>query len=256
MQLQGNTILITGGSAGIGLALAEKFLQLGNEVIITGRRQEKLDEAKVAHPALHTYRSDVSDVEAVTELAQLLKEHHPELNVLINNAGIMLYKNLSSPSRDLATLTNELDINVAGTIRMTSALVDLLAQNKGTIINVSSGLAFVPLACAPIYSATKAAVHSYTVSLRYQLKESGVSVVELAPPAVDTAMNANLDPNAGVKLMSLDEFVAATIKGLRAGHEEIRPGQANQLRFMSRLAPGFITGQLAKASLTMLPPPE
>lgn len=256
MQRSGNTILITGGSAGIGLALAAKFLELGNEVIVTGRRQTKLDEAKAAHPGLHTYASDVGDVEAVASLVQVVRANHPTLNVLINNAGIMLYKNLRSPSRNLETLTAELDVNVAGTIRMNSAFIDLLRQNKGTIVNVSSGLAYVPLPCAPIYCATKAAIHSYTVSLRFQLADQGVDVIELMPPAVDTDLNANLDPNAGVKLMPLDVLVAATFKGLWAGHAEIRPGQAGQLHMMSRIAPGFINGQLAKASLSMIPEPE
>ncbi len=256
MQLQDNTILITGGSSGIGLALATKFLELGNEVIITGRRQEKLDAAKAAHPQLHTYRSDVGDPQAIKDLAQTLRADHPKLNVLINNAGIIAYKNLRSPSRDLEDLTRELTVNVAGKIRMTSAVIDLLTANKGTVINVSSGLAYVPLPCAPIYCATKAAIHSYTVSLRFQLADSGVTVVELMPPATETDMNANMDPNAGVKLMPVKDLVAATMKGLRAGHAEIRPGQAGQLHMMSRIAPGFINGQLAKATMGMIPPPE
>src|SRR5205823_5574272 len=169
MKLTGRTILITGGSAGIGLAFALKFLDLGNEVIITGRRQAVLDEVKAKYPKLHTIRSDVADPAQIAALAARVKTDFPKLDVLMNNAGVMLYKNLRARAADLAGLTAEVNINVGGVIGMTSAFIDILTANKGTVINVSSALAFVPLPSAPIYSATQAAIHSYTQSLRVQL---------------------------------------------------------------------------------------
>ncbi len=252
MKLTGNTVLVTGGSVGIGLGLAKKFLDLGNEVIITGRSQDKLDAAVKQQPKLKAIRSDAADVAAVTALAKELKDKFPKLNVLFNNAGVMSYRNLAR-GEDLGALTSEIDINLAGPIRLISVLVDQLVAQKGTIINVSSGLAFAPLPPAPIYCATKAALHSYTISLRHQLDEQGVEVIELMPPAVKTDLSAIAD---GVKYITTDELVDATIKALERGKLEIRPGQANQLRFMSRMAPGFINGQIAKASKTLIPTPK
>ena len=253
MKLTGRTILITGGSAGIGLAFALKFVELGNEVIVTGRRRAVLDELKAKHPKLHVLQSDVADPAQVAALAARVKSEFPKLDVLMNNAGILLYKNLKAPAADLAGLMAEMDINVGGVIRATSAFIDLLTANKGTVINVSSGLAFVPLPAAPIYSATKAAVHSYTQSLRFQLEDAGVGVVEIMPPAVKTDMTAGMSDGEGVSLMSTDELVRLSFSALSAGDVEIRPGQANQLALMRRLAPGFINGQLWKASKKFVP---
>ena len=253
MNLSGHTILITGGSAGIGLAFARKFLELGNEVIVTGRRQAKLDELKAAHPALHTIQSDVADPAAIAALAAQVTRDFPKLDVLMNNAGLFQMVNLRAPSADLAGLMQEMDINVGGTIRMTSALIDLLKANRGTIINVSSGLAYAPMAAAPIYSATKAAIHSYSTSLRYQLEEVGVRVVELSPPTVKTEATADIPGMEGVTVITTEVLVEATMKGLRAGDDEIRVGQANQLYWMSRVAPGFINGQLFKGSKALIP---
>jgi short-subunit dehydrogenase involved in D-alanine esterification of teichoic acids len=138
MKLTGRTILITGGSAGIGLAFALKFVELGNEVIVTGRRQELLDDVRAKHPKLHTIQSDVADPAQVVALAKQVKAAFPKLDVLMNNAGIMLHKNLKVPSTDLEGLMAEVNINVAGAIRMNSAFINILRANKGTIINVSS----------------------------------------------------------------------------------------------------------------------
>ncbi len=252
MKLSGNVILITGGSTGIGLAFAKSFLELDNAVIVTGRSQAKLDEAKRKHPELHTIQSDVSKAGDVRDLAAQLREHHPRFNVLFNNAGIFVHRNFARGADDLEALTSEIDINLSGSIRVISALTDLLRDKRGTIINVSSGLAFVPLASAPIYCATKAAMHSFTTSLRYQLSGTGVEVVELMPPAVRTGLTSDL-PEGEFKIITTDELVRATLKGLRAGQCEIRPGQANQLHWMSRIAPQFINGQLYKGSKALIP---
>jgi uncharacterized oxidoreductase len=252
MKLTGRTILITGGSAGIGLAFAHKFKELGNEVIVTGRRQAVLDDVKAKHPGLHTIQSDVADPAQIAALAARVKAEFPKLDVLMNNAGIFLNKNLTAPASDLGGLMLEMNINVGGVVRMTSAFIGILTASKGTLINVSSGLAFVPLPSAPIYSATKAAIHSYTQSLRFQLEETGVEVIELMPPAVKTDMTAGL-PEGGVSLMTTEDLVKQSFAALKAGALEIHPGQAKQLALMRRLAPGFINKQLWKASRNLVP---
>jgi uncharacterized oxidoreductase len=253
MNLRNRTILITGGSAGIGLAFALKFVELGNEVIVTGRRRAVLDEVKAKYPKLHTIQSDVAHFEQIAALAVRVKADFPNLDVLMNNAGIMHYENLKAPVADLAALTAEMDINVGGVIRMTSAFIDILTANKGTVINVSSALAFAPLPATPIYSATKAAIHSYTQSLRFQLEESGVEVIELMPPGVKTALSADLPEGGLLSLITTDELVKQSFASLKAGALEIRPGQSKTLALMRRLAPDFINGQLWKASKKLVP---
>jgi len=252
MKLTGRTILITGGSAGIGLAFALKFLELGNEVIVTGRRQAVLDQVKAKHPKLHTIQSDVADPAQIAALAARVKSDFPKLDVLMNNAGIMLYKNLRAPAAEFAGLMAEVNINVGGVITTTSAFIDILRANQGTVINVSSGLAFVPLPAAPIYSATKAAIHSYTQSLRFQLEGTGVEVIELMPPAVKTDMTTELAQGGGT-LISTDELVKQSFALLKAGTLEIQPGQSKQLAFLRRLAPDFINRQLWKLSKKLVP---
>lgn len=252
MRLTGRTILITGGSAGIGLAFALKFLELGNEVIVTGRRQAVLDAVKSRHPTIHTIQSDIADPKQIAELAARVKADFPTLDVLMNNAGVGASMNLNAPANDLAALTSEVDINLGGVIRMTSALIDILTVNRGTIINVSSGLAFVPLPSNAIYSATKAAVHSYTQSLRFQMENSGVEVIELMPPAVRTDLTDEFAGH-GISMISTEELVKLSFAALRSGKVEIRPGQTKQLAFMRRLAPDFINRQLWKASRDLVP---
>jgi len=256
MKLQGNTILITGGSAGIGLAMAKEFVSLGNTVIITGRNADKLEAARKETPALEVIRSDAADPGAIQALAAEVAERFPAMNVLVNNAGVMIPRNHTGPSDDLVALTAELDVNLAGPIRMISVLIDRLKANRGTIINVSSALAFVPLQLSPIYCATKAALHSYTISLRQQLKDEGVEVIELMPPAVHTDLTAGMPEDGDFKVLTTAQLMEETLKGLRAGRIEIRPGQANQLYWMSRIAPGFINAQLEKGSKSMIPLPD
>jgi uncharacterized oxidoreductase len=251
MNLTGRTVLITGGSAGIGLAFAVKFLELGNQVIVTGRRQAVLDEVSAKHPELHTIASDVADATQVGALASRVKAEFPRLDVLMNNAGIMLYKNLKAPTDDLAGLMTEMNVNVGGVIRMTSAFIDILTANRGSVINMSSALALVPSPCTPIYCATKAAIHSYTQSLRFQLEEAGVEVIEIMPPAVATGMTVDL--SEGVTKIAPEELVELSFKALKDGAREILPGQARQLAFMRRLAPNFINRVLWKAAKRYVP---
>jgi uncharacterized oxidoreductase len=207
---------------------------------------------KAQHPKLHTIQSDIADPQQIAALAARVKVQFPQLDVLMNNAGVGGAMNLRSPVSDLAALTSEVDINLSGVIRMTSALIDILTANHGTVINVSSGLALVPLPSNAIYSATKAAVHSYTQSLRFQLEDSGVEVIELMPPAVRTDMTDEFAEH-DFPMISTQELVTLTFAGLRAGKSEIRPGQSNQLAFMRRLAPKFINRQLWNASRVLVP---
>jgi uncharacterized oxidoreductase len=253
MKLTNRTILITGGSAGIGLAFALKFLELGNQVIVTGRRQSVLDELRANYPKLHTVQSDVADSAQIAALARRVKAEFPKLDVLMNNAGIMLHKNLKVPTADLDGLMAEMNINAGGVVRTTSAFIDILTANKGTVINVSSALAFVPLPSAPIYCATKAAVHAYTQSLRFQLEETGVEVIELMPPAVKTDLSADIAEGEGITLITTDELVKQSFASFKAGALEVRPGQAKLLALMRRLAPDFINRQLWKASKKLVP---
>jgi uncharacterized oxidoreductase len=207
---------------------------------------------RAQHPRIHTIQSDIANPEQIAELAAQVKADFPTLDVLMNNAGVGAAMNLTAPASDLAALTSEVDINLGGVIRMTSALIDILTANRGTIINVSSGLAFVPLPSNAIYSATKAAVHSYTQSLRFQLETSGVEVIELMPPAVRTDMTDEFAEH-GISMISTDELVNQTFAALRAGKAEIRPGQSRQLAFLRRLAPNFVNRQLWKVSKQLVP---
>jgi uncharacterized oxidoreductase len=187
MNMTGNTVLITGGASGIGLALAVALRTAGNTVIIAGRRQSALDAAVAAYPGLVAQVLDVEDADAITAFAARITKSHPGLNVLINNAGIMRSEDLLSPPGFLADAAAMIATNFQGPILMTAALLPhLRAQPHATVINVTSGLAFVPLAVTPTYSATKAALHSYTQSLRHQLRATSVEVLELAPPMVQT----------------------------------------------------------------------
>jgi len=255
MKLEGNTVLITGGASGIGLELAKGFLARKCTVVITGRDAAKLAKAQAAVPGLKTLRSDVARVDEINALFETVKRDFPTLNVLVNNAGVMRSLNLHKDGDDLDDLTSEIDINLKGPIRMARRFLPLLKQQpSAAIINVSSGLAFVPLPISPVYCATKAAVHSFTQSMRIQLARTKVQVFELAPPATQTELLGNFEANdmKGVPIMPLEEMVRACFKGMEKDTLEIRPGQSNQLRFMSRLAPDFILAQLAKPAQRML----
>jgi uncharacterized oxidoreductase len=213
MNLSGNTILITGGGSGIGRGLAEALQKLGNTVIIAGRRKATLEEVTKANPGMKSLVLDIEDRAAIRGLAGRLTSEFPSLNVLINNAGIMRMEDLQHQQDDLSDAEAIITTNLLGPIRLTAALLPLLRKHaKSTIINVSSGLAFVPLALTPTYCATKAAIHSYTESLRYQLKDTTTEVLEIIPPYVQTElMHGAEDPRA----MPLKEFIAETMELLQ-----------------------------------------
>ncbi len=240
MNLTKQTVLITGGASGIGFELAKELVRLGNTVAITGRDQGKLDRAKKTLPQVTTYRSDVSDPKAIVALFKQVTTDFPKLNVLINNAGIMRSINLHSTEGSLEQVTEEIETNLNGPIRMVKQFLPHLKTQPGAaIMNVTSGLAFVPLPVSPVYCATKAGLHSYTLSLRVQLKASGVKVFELAPPATQTELLGSFhsDDMKGISVMSVSDMVAVAIKGMQQDRFEIRPGQSNQLKMMSRIAP-------------------
>ena len=255
MNLSNNTILITGGASGIGFELVKQLSALNNRIIITGRDQAKLDKAKKQFPQIVTIQSDVSDAKEIESLFDQVTKDFPDLNILINNAGIMRTINLHDSSNDLVDLTKEIDINLYGPIRMVKKFLPHLKKKQAAaIMNVSSGLAFVPLPMSPIYCATTAAIHSFTLSLRVQLKNSKIKVFELAPPATATELLAghNSDDMKGVTIMPVDKMVQTAIQGMQNDLFEIRPGQSNQLKFMSRVAPQFILNQLSKPVDRML----
>jgi uncharacterized oxidoreductase len=233
MKMTDNTILITGGGSGIGRGLAESFHRLGNQVIIAGRGKKTLDETTAANPGMKSVTLDVADPKSIQSFAAQVTKDYPSLNVLINMAGMMKPENLLEEPFDLSTAEKTITTNLLGPIRLTAALLpSLRKQPRATIMNVSSGLAFVPLAMTPTYCATKAAIHSYTQSLRYQLKSTKVEVVELIPPYVQTTLMGDQmaeDPKA----MPLKEFIDEVMSILQSQPDakEICVKRVDPLRF-------------------------
>ncbi|MDZ5699496.1 SDR family oxidoreductase [Chelativorans sp. M5D2P16] len=217
MKTTGNTILITGGGSGIGRELALRFNELGNKVVVAGRRIDALEETVAGRHDMHAMVLDVGDPQAIRAFAERVVAEHPDLNVLINNAGIMRREDLTR-SRDLSDSEQTIVANLLGPIRLTNALTDHLAgQPDAAIVNVSSGLAFVPLSATPTYNATKAALHSYTVSLREQLKGK-IEIIELVPPAVQTELTPGQSTRDGY--MPLGDFIDEV---MALFHEESTP---------------------------------
>ena len=248
MRLSEKTVLITGGTSGIGLELAKQLLERGNTVIVTGRDPDKLAATVRALPNLHTVRSDVSDPGAIAALHADVVVRFPALDVLVNNAGIMRNLDLNQ-DRDLADVTREIETNLMGPIRMVQRFLGhLKTRPEALILNVSSGLAYVPLPLSPVYCATKAAIHSFSQSLRVQLAGTSVTVVELAPPGVETPLFRTefQEEMKGQKAMDPGVLVKRAIAGIEAGRLEISPGLSNVLRAAGRLAPQIMLKQMAK----------
>ena len=217
MKITGNTIFITGGGSGIGRGLAEALHKLGNKVIISGRRKGHLDATTAANPGMQSVELDIEDPASIASVTSKLIQDYPKLNVLINNAGIMEFDDASGHvSEEL--LTSTVTTNIMGPIRVTSALIEHLKQQEdATVVYNTSILAFVPLALTAVYSATKAALHSYVLSQRYMLKKSSVRVIEIAPPWVQTdLLNSNEEPRA----MPLADFIRETIEALSVDTDE------------------------------------
>lgn len=249
MQLTNNTILITGGGSGIGRGLAEAFHARGNQVIIAGRNQARLDETVAASPGMHAVRLDITDAADIAGVAAELTARFGDLNVLVNNAGIMQYEDLHAA--DTASAEATIATNLLGPIRLTAALLNhLKARPHAAVLNVTSGLAFVPLPGTPTYSATKAALHSYTMSLRQQLADTNVDVLELIPPYVQTHLTGDTHAT-DERAMPLDAYIAATLELLTEQPDETelviervaaqrwaeRDGQADEIfAFLSALS--------------------
>lgn len=250
MELKNSTILITGGTSGIGLEFVKQLIPLGvSKIIVTGRNIAKLDQVKKQFPETETVQSDVSDPKDIVQLYNQVVQQYPELNVIINNAGIMRNLDLQDTSMDLTNITREIDTNLSGTVRMVHQfLPHLKTKGKSAIINISSGLAFVPFPAAPVYSATKFGIHAYTQVLRLQLKDTSVKVFELAPPGTDTPL---LDDFSGImdsnQNMKVDKMVRIAIRGILKDKNEIKPGVSKVLKFMGRLAPDLFLNLLNKS---------
>jgi uncharacterized oxidoreductase len=231
MNPSNNTVLITGGGSGIGFALAERFAKAGSTVIIAGRRKEKLEEAKLAYGNIHAYACDVAEESQRRDLVGWATEKFPRLNVVINNAGIQRLVDLMK-EEDWRVTSSELAINLAAPIHLSRLFIPhLLRQKDPCLVNVTSGLSFAPLANVPVYCATKAALHSFTLSLRHQLRNTPVKVVEIIPPAVDTDLQG---PGLHTFGVPLGEFADSVFSRLGQGEMEIAYGTSEKASHASR----------------------
>jgi uncharacterized oxidoreductase len=234
MKLSGDTVLITGGATGIGFAIAERFAKLGNTVIICGRRQDKLDAAKAKIPSLHTIRCDISVDGERTSLLKAIESDSNGLNILVNNAGIQRFISLKGGREELLKVDDEIDTNLKAQIHTIAMFIPLLSKRESAIVNVTSGLGFVPMARFPIYSATKAALHSFTMSLRHQLKGTSIKVFELIPPTVhDTELKGKPIEKAEWTV-SASEVADALVDGMVNDAQEIPVGGTKRWASASR----------------------
>lgn len=244
-----SVVLITGGGSGIGAGLASAFHERGAKVVIAGRTRERLDAVAAKHPGMEVECVDVADPAEVADLAARIGARHPNLDTLINNAGVQCLVDFAAAEvHDPLVLGREVDVNLKGLLYVTNAFLPLLRrQPAARLINVGSGLGLVPLTAAPIYSATKAAVHSFTVSLRRQLSASSIRVVEIIPPVVETDLHRG-QGRRPPRAMKRDAFVAAAMAGLDAGQPEIAVGLAKVLRAGSRVSPALFLKIVNKAA--------
>jgi uncharacterized oxidoreductase len=232
MIISGNTILITGGATGIGLALAEKFIENNNEVIVCGRREEKLREAKEKYPQIHIRICDVSTRSERVKLFDWIKENFSRLNVLINNAGIQRPVDFKKGKTDYKKAHEEIMINFDAIVHLSMLFIPhLMEQKESVIVNVSSGLGFIPIALMPVYCATKAAIHSLSMTMRHQLKNSQIKVIELIPPTVDTDLDKGERDKRGMKNKGItpEEFATEAFEKLKTGIYEITVGHSSNL---------------------------
>jgi uncharacterized oxidoreductase len=232
MNLAGNTVLITGGASGIGFALAERFVKAGSTVVVCGRRADKLEEAQQKLPGLHTRVCNVAVAAERVALLAWVRSELPAVNVLVNNAGIQNRVPLATDTEAWETRQQEISINVDAPIHLSMLFINhLREQPNAAIINVTSGLAFAPAAFAPIYSATKAALHSFTLSLRHQLKDTPISVLEIVPPAVNTDLGG---PGLHTFGVPVDAFADSVMERLAGGEIEVGYGTSEKNRLASR----------------------
>jgi uncharacterized oxidoreductase len=249
LDVGGNTVLITGGATGIGFALAEQFVNAGSVVIACGRRRTKLQAAKRKLPALHVRQCDVSVESERRSLLRWTTTRFPNLNILVNNAGIQRQMDFTSPTvaKHMSSRDDEVTINLAAAIRLCALFTPvLMKRKKAAIVNISSGLAFVPIAMMPVYCATKAAIHSFTTSLRHQLRNTSVRVIEAAPPTTDTELDASFagEQEQAYRGISPREVAAGIMEGMKADKQEILVGEAQGLHQAALRDPEAIFRQL------------
>lgn len=239
MDLKNSTILITGGTSGIGLEFVKQLTEKGAKIIVTGRKTEALDETKRQFENIHTFQSDVSSPEEIRQLFKAVTQKFPDLNIIINNAGEMRLIDMQDTSKSLEDLTREIDINLNGTIRMAHQfLPHLIKKKSAAIVNVSSAIAFMAYSSAPVYSASKAGAHAFTMALRLQLRGTSVKVLEFIPPGVNTNLQNDwvLQPNPR-QMMDADKVVQVAIKGLQKNTPEIMPTLVKVIKFLGRIIP-------------------
>ena len=239
MKTNGNTILITGGATGIGFALAEAFAKAGNKVLICGRRRAKLEEAREKLPRIQVRQCDLSQKEDRESFCNWVKDNYKDLNILVNNAGIQRAIDIRKGTAELLRGEDEVQVNLFAPIHLSAYFAPLLLEKKeAAIINVSSGLGFVPIAAMPVYCATKAGIHMFSVSLRHQLKGTSVKVFEIVPPAVDTELGKGTTRDSEQEYRGIppSEVAIATMRALKNNEYEIVVGEAKDLVEGSRRA--------------------
>ena len=241
MKLTNNTILITGGSSGIGLAMAKKFYEIGNKVIIVARDKEKLNEVKTQIPEIEIFQCDLTKQIDMDELIVFIEQQYPNLNMLFNNAAIQYnYSFLTEPNL-INKIDYEIRANLISTIKLCSLLLPTLLKNENSaIVNISSGLAISPKKSAPVYCATKAAIHNFTKAFRYQMEETNLTIFEIIPPLVDTAMTEG----RGKGKISPEQLVDEFIKDFKNNKVESYIGKSKLLKLISRIAPKLADGIL------------
>ena len=240
METRENTILITGGTSGIGLALADSLLKAGNQIIICGRREEKLEQAKRKLPGLQVAKCDISRPEERTSLFEWATANYPALNILINNAGIQRQIDFLKGAEELLAGEDEVETNLVALIHLSALFIPhFVRQKQAAIINISSGLGFIPIASMPVYCATKAATHSFSISLRHQLRETSVKVYEIIPPIVDTGLDKGTRSSRGLDDRGIqpEEVAEATLDAMRHDEYEIAVASAQFLYLGARRDP-------------------
>ncbi|KAB5488917.1 SDR family oxidoreductase [Flagellimonas hadalis] len=234
MKATGNTILITGGSSGIGFALAKRFLDLDNKVIITGRNKEKLQRIKALYPTIECFPGDLTDKNSLDELVFFIEQNHFDLNVLVNNAAVQHNYQFSEEQNLLYKVDYEISTNLTAPIKLTALLLPLLLRNKNSaVINVGSGLFIAPKKTAPVYCATKSAIHSFSKTLRYQLEETNIKVFEIIPALIDTPMTEGRGKSKLTPEQLVDEFM----HNFRSDKLESYIGKTKLLKLINRLSP-------------------
>nr|WP_319571261.1 SDR family NAD(P)-dependent oxidoreductase [uncultured Draconibacterium sp.] len=239
MVLQNNTVLITGGSSGVGLELSKKIIAKNNKVLICSRSKEKLEKAKSIHPDINIFQCDISKTTECENLTNWIQEKHPECNILINNAAIVHISDFYTDIKILEKANSEIQTNLLAPIFLSKLLIPILEKNANPkLINITSGLAYVPKVDYPFYNATKAALHSFTQVLRAQMQKSTISIIEVFLPPVDTPFHKD-NPNPPQKAISAEKAVSEMINGIEKEKREIRVGITKLLYLMARLTPKF-----------------